>query len=163
MSVSLTTNQVAVILGVQPETVRRYIRDGKLSALRDLFSCRLGISVAALVQFILEQQPLGQTVFAKNEITEERLKKAARRFALTVVDLARGESSGEAEQDNLFELSWLILSTRFVPEWEGVGKKYRGVILQTAKRARENSLFDGLGAAFQLYELLLKEQEKIPA
>lgn len=162
MSVSMTTSQIAVILGVRPETVRKYIRDGKLLALKDLISGQLEVSVASLAQFIKEQQLLGEVVFAGSDLTTRKLSQVERDFTLLVALIASGlEESELSDQTRIFELAWFILSTRFIPEWAMVGKKARGTVLRLVERVSGNPKFGALELAFLLYESLWKEQEKI--
>ncbi|KKS44124.1 MAG: hypothetical protein UV05_C0011G0015 [candidate division CPR1 bacterium GW2011_GWA2_42_17] len=162
MSVSMTTSQVAVVLGVRSETIRRYVEDGKLLASKDPMSGRLQVSAASLAQFICEQQLLGKTLYTSNEITTAVLEKASRTLVFIIVDAAC-EESFDFDQKALFELAWSILSTRFIPEWDGVGKKYRRIVLHAVEGTRGNQLFAGLELAFQLYDLRVKEQERVLA
>jgi len=163
MSVSMTTSQVAVILGVRPETVRQYVEDGKLLASKDSRFGRLQVSAASLAQFIREQQLLGKTLYTSNEITTAVLEKASRTIVFVIVDAACGDEDVDFDQKALFELAWSILFTRFIPEWDGVGKKYRRIVLHAVEGTRGNQLFAGLELAFQLYDLRVKELEKILA
>lgn len=162
MSVTMTTDQAAIILGVRPETVRRYVRVGNLIATKDMG--RLGITVTSLAQFIQEQRLLGETVFTGSDLTTRKLSLAERDFTLFVASIASGlEESELFDQTRMFELAWFILSTRFIPEWEMVGKKARGTVLRLVERLIGNPKFGELELAFLLYESLLREQEKITA
>lgn len=159
--IGLDTNQVAVILGVRPETVREYVRTGRLKAKKGVFG-RLSILVASLTQFIQEQQSLGSVDFTKNKITLSELEKTIQAINFLVLDTALS-FEGEVNQGELFRLTWLILSTKFIPEWEAVGKKYRSQLSKVRDGVRGNPIFGGLELAFQLYDLRVKKEERILA
>lgn len=158
MSLGLTTQEVSVVLNVTPETVRRYIRDGKLVASDR--GGRLMVSLPVLVQFMREQESLGLSIFPTRELTERKLRDMQLEFTTLVIGIE--QTPTESAQLRLFDLAWQILATQFNPVQEQFGKGARSLVLRTRGQVWGNPKFMALELAFQIFLTLEKEREKIP-
>lgn len=152
-----TARQLSIILGVTPETVREYIRTGKLLAQK--VSGLWYINCASLAQFLEEQEILGLSPFEGDSMTERKLERLQEEFLALVLSI--GEEPEQSSQERLFEVAWQILSTRFIPEYEQLGATARGMVEQWVEKVGANEKFLCLFLAWEFYKVLRRKVDKI--
>lgn len=154
-----TIRQFSVIFAVTPETVREYIRTGRLLAQK--VSGLWYVNSASLAQFLKEQEISGLSPFKGDSMTERKLEKLQEEFLALILWVGQDPESNA--QERLFEVAWQILSTRFIPEYEQLGASARGTVEHWVEKVGAGDNFLSLFLAWEFYKVLRRKVDKITA